>query len=350
MAEDKNRPDQGQGEIVIYQAEDGLTKVACRFVDETVWLTQQQMAELFHTSRSNIVEHIGHIYEEGELDEVSTCRKFRQVRMEGNRQVTRELPFYNLDMIISLGYRVKSLIATQFRRWATERLKEYMIKGFTMDDERLKNLGGGNYWRELLERIRDIRSSEKVMYRQVLDLYATSVDYNPRSAESVAFFKMVQNKLHYAAHGHTAAEVIYERADADKAFMGLTTFSGDFPTAKDIGIAKNYLTEEELRVLNQMVSGYFDFAEVQAIRHRPMYMSDYVEQLDNILRATGEEVLTHAGKISHAQAMEKAKAEYKRYQAQTLSPVEEEYLKTIKQLGKAAKTEAEKQDDSSDPS
>lgn len=350
MAEDKDRPDQTQGEIVIYQAEDGLTKVECRFVDDTVWLTQQQMAELFHTSRSNIVEHIGHIYEEGELDEVSTCRKFRQVRMEGNRQVTRELPFYNLDMIISLGYRVKSLIATQFRRWATERLKEYMIKGFTMDDERLKNLGGGNYWRELLERIRDIRSSEKVMYRQVLDLYATSVDYNPRSAESVAFFKMVQNKLHYAAHGHTAAEVIYERADADKPFMGLTTFSGDFPTAKDIGIAKNYLAEEELRVLNQMVSGYFDFAEVQAIRHRPVYMSDYVEQLDNILRATGEEVLTHAGKISHAQAMEKAKAEYKRYQAQTLSPVEEEYLKTIKQLGKTAKTEAEKQDDSSDPS
>ena len=350
MAEDKNRSDQSQGEIVIYQAEDGITKVECRFVDETVWLTQQQMAELFHTSRSNIVEHIGHIYEEGELDEVSTCRKFRQVRLEGNRQVTRELPFYNLDMIISLGYRVKSLIATQFRRWATERLKEYMIKGFTMDDERLKNLGGGNYWRELLERIRDIRSSEKVMYRQVLDLYATSVDYNPRSAESVAFFKMVQNKLHYATHGHTAAEVIYERADADKPFMGLTTFSGDFPTAKDIGIAKNYLTEEELRVLNQMVSGYFDFAEVQAIRHRPMYMSDYVEQLDNILRATGEEVLTHAGKISHAQAMEKAKAEYKRYQAQTLSPVEEEYLKTIKQLGKATKTEAEKQDDSSDPS
>ena len=269
--------------------------------------------------------------------------------MEGNRQVTRELPFYNLDMIISLGYRVKSLIATQFRRWATERLKEYMIKGFTMDDERLKNLGGGNYWRELLERIRDIRSSEKVMYRQVLDLYATSVDYNPRSAESIAFFKMVQNKLHYAAHGHTAAEVIYERADADKPFMGFTAFSGDFPTAKDIGIAKNYLSEEELRVLNQMVSGYFDFAEVQAIRHRPMYMSDYVEQLDNILRATGEEVLTHAGKISHAQAMEKAKAEYKRYQAQTLSPMEEEYLKTIKQLGKTAKTEAEKQDDTSAP-
>ena len=350
MAEDKNRPDQSQGEIVIYQAEDGLTKVECRFVDETVWLTQQQMADLFQSSRTNIVEHIQHIYEERELDEASTCRKFRQVRTEGSRQVTREIPYYNLDMIISLGYRVKSMIATHFRRWATERLKEYMVKGFTMDDERLKKLGGGNYWKELLARIRDIRSSEKVMYRQVLDLYATSVDYDPRSSESVAFFKMVQNKLHYAAHGHTAAEVIYERADADKPFMGLTAFSGDFPTAKDIGIAKNYLTEEELRVLNQMVSGYFDFAEVQAIRHRPMYMSDYVEQLDNILRATGEEVLTHAGKISHAQAMEKAKAEYKRYQAQTLSPVEEEYLKTIKQLGKTAKTEAEKQDDSSEPS
>ena len=348
MAEDKNRADQGQGEIVIYQAEDGLTKVECRFVDETVWLTQQQMAELFHTSRSNIVEHIGHIYEEGELDVSSTCREFRQVRIEGNRQVTRELPFYNLDMIISLGYRVKSLIATQFRRWAAERLKEYMIKGFTMDDERLKNLGGGNYWHELLERIRDIRSSEKVMYRQVLDLYATSVDYNPRSAESMAFFKMVQNKLHYAAHGHTAAEVIYERVDAGKPFMGLTTFSGDFPTAKDIGIAKNYLTEEELRVLNQMVSGYFDFAEVQAIRHRPMYMSDYVEHLDNILRATGEEVLTHAGKISHTQAVEKAKAEYKRYQAQTLSPIEEEYLQVIRQLGETAKAEVKKQADGSD--
>ena len=340
MAEDKMRTNQGQGEIVIYQAEDGLTKVECRFVDETVWLTQQQMAELFHTSRSNIVEHIGHIYEEGELDEVSTCRKFRQVRMEGNRQVTRELPFYNLDMIISLGYRVKSLIATQFRRWATERLKEYMIKGFTMDDERLKNLGGGNYWRELLERIRDIRSSEKVMYRQVLDLYATSVDYNPRSAESVAFFKMVQNKLHYATHGHTAAEVIYERADADKPFMGLTAFSGDFPTAKDIGIAKNYLTEEELQILNGIVSGYFDFAEVQAMRHRPMHMSDYVEHLDRVLSSTGEQLLVGAGKVSHKQAMEKANQEYQRFLVQNLSPVEEAYLQTIKEVEKTAKKKA----------
>lgn len=338
MAEkDKLSTNENQGEIVIYQTDDGNTKIDVRFVDETVWLTQQQMAELFRSSRTNIVEHIHHIYEEGELDEASTCRKFRQVRTEGNRQVVRELPYYNLDMIISLGYRVKSIVATHFRRWATERLKEYMIKGFTMDDERLKNLGGGNYWKELLDRIRDIRSSEKVMYRQVLDLYATSVDYNPKSSESIAFFKMVQNKLHFAAHGHTAAEVIYERADADKPFMGLTAFSGDFPTAKDIGVAKNYLTEDELKVLNNIVSGYFDFAEIQAMRHNPMYMSDYVEHLDNLLKATGENLLTAAGKVSHAQALEKAKAEYQKYQVQNLSPVEEAYLQNIKQIEKEVK-------------
>lgn len=314
-----------------------MTKVDVTFKDETVWLSQQQMAELFQTSRTNVVEHIKHIYEEGELDEKSTCRKFRQVRKEGNRDVSRELPFYNLDMIISLGYRVKSKIATNFRRWATERLKEYMIKGFTMDDERLKNLGGGNYWKELLDRIRDIRSSEKVMYRQVLDLYATSVDYNPKSSESVAFFKMVQNKLHFAAHGHTAAEIIYERADSDKPFMGLTAFSGDFPVKKDIGIAKNYLDAKELKVLNNIVSGYFDFAEIQAMRHNPMYMSDYVEHLDNVLKATGENVLEGAGKISHAQAMAKANEEYQKYQVKNLSPVEEEYLLTIKDIEKQVK-------------
>lgn len=240
-------------------------------------------------------------------------------------------------MIISIGYRVKSVIATQFRRWATERLKEYMVKGFTMDDERLKNLGGGSYWKELLDRIRDIRSSEKVIYRQVLDLYATSADYNPKSAESVAFFKMVQNKLHYAAHGHTAAEVIYQRADAEKPFMGLTTFSGDFPTMQDVTVAKNYLTEDELAILNRIVSGYFDFAEVQAMRHRPMYMSDYVEHLDNLLKSTGEGVLIGAGKVSHAQAMEKAKAEYRKYQVQNLSPVEEAYLDSIRSLEQTAK-------------
>ena len=320
------------GEVLIYQSEDGLTNIEVKIQDETVWLTQQQMADLFQTSRTNIVEHIKHIYEEGELDENSTCRKFRQVRKEGSREVSRELPYYNLDMIISLGYRVKSKIATNFRRWATERLKEYMIKGFTMDDERLKKLGGGNYWKELLDRIRDIRSSEKVMYRQVLDLYATSVDYNPKSSESIAFFKMVQNKLHYAVHGHTAAEVIYERADANEPFMGLKSFSGDFPALKDISIAKNYLNDEELKILNNIVSGYFDFAEIQAMRHNPMYMADYVEHLDNVLKTTGEKVLQGAGTISHAQAIEKATKEYRKYQAQNLSPVEEEYLQTIKSI------------------
>jgi hypothetical protein len=330
-------PSDNQGDVIIYQSEDGKTKIDVRFVDETVWLSQQQMAELFQTARTNIVHHIGNIYGEGELDEKSTCQYFRQVRQEGNRTVSRELPFYNLDMIISLGYRVKSSIATKFRRWATERLKEYLIKGFTMDDDRLKNLGGGNYWKELLDRIRDIRSSEKVMYRQVLDLYATSVDYDPESRESVAFFKMVQNKLHYAAHGHTAAEVIYERADADKPFMGLTSFSGDFPTSKDIGIAKNYLSEEELKILNGIVSGYFDFAEVQAIRHNPMHMSDYVEHLDRILSTTGEQILVGAGKISHKQAMDKANREYQRFLVQNLSPVEEAYLQTIKEVEKTAK-------------
>ena len=310
--------DHNNSEILIYQSENGMAKIDVTFMDETVWLSQQQMAELFQTSRTNVVEHIKHIYEEDELEEESTCRKFRQVRKEGNREVSRELPFYNLDMIISLGYRIKSIIATNFRRWATERLKEYMIKGFTMDDERLKNLGGGNYWKELLDRIRDIRSSEKVMYRQVLDLYATSVDYNPKSSESIAFFRMVQNKLHFAAHGHTAAEVIYERADAEQPFMGLRTFSGDFPTKKDISIAKNYLDEKELKVLNNIVSGYFDFAEIQAMRHNPMYMSDYVEHLDNVLKATGEQLLEDAGSISHAQAMAKATEEYQKYQIKNL--------------------------------
>jgi len=325
------------GEVVIYTAADGNTKIDVNFIDETVWLSQQQMAELFKTSRTNIVEHIGNIYDEGELDKNSTCRDFRQVRKEGNRNVSRDIPFYNLDMIISLGYRVKSKIATDFRKWATERLKEYIIKGFTMDDERLKNLGGGAYWKELLERIRDIRSSEKVMYRQILDLYATSIDYDPKSRESIAFFKMVQNKLHYAVHGQTAAEVIYNRADSEKEFMGLTTFTGDFPTKKDIGVAKNYLKEDELKILNRFVSGYFEIAEMQAMKHKPMYMSDYVETLDNILKSTGEDVLKDAGKISHKKAMEKALSEYRKYQTENLSPVEKDYLEEIKNIEKFAK-------------
>ena len=325
------------GEVVIYTAADGNTRIDVNFIDETVWLSQPQMAELFKTSRTNIVEHIGNIYDEGELDKNSTCRDFRQVRKEGNRNVSRDIPFYNLDMIISLGYRIKSKIATDFRKWATERLKEYIIKGFTMDDERLKNLGGGAYWKELLERIRDIRSSEKVMYRQVLDLYATSIDYDPKSMESIAFFKMVQNKLHYAVHGQTAAEVIYNRADSEKEFMGLTTFTGDFPTKKDIGVAKNYLKEDELKILNRLVSGYFEIAEMQAMKHKPMYMSDYVETLDNILKSTGEDVLKDAGKISHKKAMEKALSEYRKYQTENLSPVEKDYLEEIKNIEKFAK-------------
>lgn len=337
MADKTNSNTDNQGEIVIYQADGGNTKIDVRFIDETVWLTQAQLVELFHSSKANISEHIKNIYAEGELDEESTVRNFRTVQIEGSRSVTRNLTHYNLDMIISLGYRVKSIVATQFRRWATERLKEYMIKGFTMDDDRLKNLGGGNYWHELLDRIRDIRSSEKVMYRQVLDLYATSMDYDPKSRESIAFFKLVQNKLHYAAHGHTAAEVIYERADAEKPFMGLTTFAGDFPTARDIIVAKNYLSEEELKILNGIVSGYFDFAEVQAMRRNPMYMSDYVDHLDNILKSTGEKLLIDAGRISHAQAMKKAKSEYQKYQVQNLSPVEDAYLQTIKSVEKEAK-------------
>jgi hypothetical protein len=247
------------------------------------------------------------------------------------------MPFYNLDMIISLGYRVKSIIATSFRRWATERLKEYMIKGFTMDDERLKGNGGGNYWKELLDRIRDIRSSEKVLYRQVLDLYATSVDYDPHSEESIRFFKIVQNKLHFAAHGHTAAEVIYERADAEKPFMGLTSFSGELPALKDIETAKNYLTENELKILNNLVSGYFDLAEINALEHKPMYMSDYVEQLDSVLSSGKRKLLTDAGKVSHDKAMKKAKEEYRKYQKITMTPVERAYLDTIKEAGESAR-------------
>ena len=326
--------EENQGDIVIYQTEDGETKIDVRFADETVWLSLDQLSVLFERNKSTISRHLKNIFEEGELERDSVVAKIATTAADGK---TYRVDYYNLDAIISLGYRVQSRIATQFRRWATERLKEYMIKGFTMDDERLKNLGGGNYWKELLDRIRDIRSSEKVMYRQVLDLYATSVDYDPKSSESVAFFKMVQNKLHSAAHGHTAAEVIYERADADKPFMGLTAFSGDFPTAKDIGIAKNYLNEKELQILNGIVSGYFDFAEVQAIRHNPMHMSDYVKHLDRVLSSTGEQVLVGAGKVSHKQAMEKANQEYRRFLAQNLSPVEEAYLQTIKEVEKTAR-------------
>jgi hypothetical protein len=329
--------DQPNSEIIIYQGDGDEPKIEVRLIGETVWLSQQQLAELYQSSRTNILEHIKHIYSEDELEESSTCRNFRHVRIEGNREVERELPFYNLDMIISLGYRVKSSIATKFRIWATIRLREYIVKGFTMNDDFLKENGGGKYWYELLDRIRDIRSSEKVLYRQVLDLYATSIDYNPKASESIKFFKIVQNKLHYAVHGHTAAEVIAKRANARKPFMGLLTFSKGGVVKKDIAVAKNYLTEKELKILNHLVSGYFDFAEIQAMKHKPMYMKDYIKQLDNILSATGEKLLSGAVNIRHEKAIDKAESEYKKYQIKNLSPVEEEYLENINMLEKKLK-------------
>jgi len=337
-----------KGEIVIYQSQEGNAKIEVRLENENVWLTQAQLVVLYQSSKSNLSEHIKHIFEEGELSEELVVRKFRTTTKHGAIEgKTQEnwTNFYNLDMIISLGYRIKSRIATKFRIWATERLKEYIVKGFTMDDERLKQMGGGAYWYELLNRIRDIRSSEKVLYRQVLDLYATSVDYDPNTRESVEFFKIVQNKLHYAAHGHTAAEVIYQRADSDKPFMGLTVFPGEQPTSKDITVAKNYLNAEELKILNNLVSGYFDFAEIQAIKHKPMYMADYIKQLDSILLATGEKILLNAGAISHKKALEKAEKEYRKYQVKTLSPVEKAYLDTIRTVQKKVekKTKDEKQ-------
>ena len=323
---------ESQGEVIFYNTDDGLTHIEVKVEDETVWLTIDQMSELFGKARSTINEHILNIFSEGEL------LKSESVRKIGNSDFsTKPTNYYNLDVIISVGYRVKSIRGTQFRRWATERLKEYMIKGFTMDDERLKGNGGGNYWKELLDRIRDIRSSEKVLYRQVLDLYATSVDYNPHSDESIRFFKIVQNKLHFAAHGHTAAEVIYERADAEKPFMGLTSFSGELPALKDISIAKNYLSEDELKILNNLVSGYFDLAEINAIEHKPMYMNDYVEQLDSVLSSVNRKLLSGSGKVSHDQAVKKAKSEYRKYQEKTIAPVEQAYIETIKDANKNAK-------------
>lgn len=319
--------------IIIYQGENGKTHVEVKLEENTVWLTQQQMADLFGVKQPAISKHLKNIFDSGELNKDSVYSILEYTASDGKIYKTG---FYNLDAIISIGYRVNSIQATRFRQWATAVLKEYIIKGFTMDDDRLKQIGGGAYWKELLDRIRDIRSSEKVLYRQVLDLYATAVDYNPHSDTSVEFFKIVQNKLHYAAHGQTAAEVIYHRVDADQPFMGLTTFAGNQPTLRDVRIAKNYLKEDEMKVLNNLVSGYFDFAEIQAMKRRPMYMADYITQLDNILLSTGEPLLTDAGSVSHHQAMAKAELEYRKFQVRTLSPVEEAYMETIKTL--AAKT------------
>jgi len=324
-------------EIIIYQTKDNQTQIDVKFEGETVWLTQAQLVELYQTSKANVSEHIKHIFEENELVPESTVRKFRTVQIEGNRNVEREMEYYNLDMIISLGYRIKSGVATQFRIWATQRLKEYLIKGFTIDSNRLKNLGGGNYWKELLDTIRDIRSSEKVMYRQVLDLYATAIDYNPKATESIQFFKIVQNKLHFAAHGNTAAEVIYFRVDSEKPFAGLTNFKGTQPTQAEALIAKNYLQMEELKVLNNLVSAYFDLAEINAIEEKPMKMQDYINELDRVLNSAGRKLLQDAGKISHVQAEEKAKTEFRNYQAKTLSEVEKAYLDSLKQIERKIK-------------
>lgn len=317
------------GEIVLYQTTQDKPALKIRLNGESVWLTQDQIAELFDKSKSTINEHIKNIYAEQELLEEHTLRKF------GNSEFsTKPTNFYHLDMVIAIGYRVRSARGTQFRQWATERLSEYLVKGFTMDDERLKGTGSGDYWKELLERIRDIRSSEKALYRQVLDLYATSIDYNPKSSESIEFFKIVQNKLHYAASLHTAAELIFERADATKDFMGLTTFQGALPMLKEATVAKNYLNQDELFRLNRLVSAFFDLAELKAQEHTAMTMRDWVAELDKFSGSYGKGVLPNAGSISHDQAMKKAEKEYRTYQARTLSPVEEAYLESVKALGK----------------
>ncbi len=322
--------------MIIYTTEDGLTKIETTFDEDTVWLSIDQMAELFQRDKSTISRHIKNIYSEGELVREGTVAFFATVQMEGDRQVAREICYYNLDVIISVGYRVKSKRGTQFRIWATNILKEYMRKGFALDDERLKNLGGGGYFKELLERIRDIRASEKVFYRQILEIYATSIDYDPKAEISILFFKKVQNKIHYAIHGQTAAEVIYTRADAEKEFLGLTTFVGNQPTLKEAVVAKNYLNEKELRAMGQLVSGYLDFAERQAEREQAMTMKDWAEHLDRILTMTGEQLLQGNGSVSHKQAVNKATDEYKKYKARTISDVEKDYLNSIKMLEQKA--------------
>ena len=323
-----------ENKVIIYTANDGKTKIDVKLEEETLWLTQAQMCELYQSSKSNVSEHIKHIFEEGELNEESVVRKFRTTAADGKEYLVSH---YNLDMIIALGYRVRSIIATRFRQWATERLKEYIVKGFTLDDERLKKLGGGSYWKELLERIRDIRASEKVLYRQILEIYATSIDYDPRAQVSQEFFKKVQNKIHYAIHGHTAAELIVERADAEKDFMGLLTFKGNHPTLIEAKTAKNYLNEKELRAMGQLVSGYLDFAERRAEREQVLTMNDWAAYLDRILTMSGEQLLQGSGNVSHEEAMEHATTEYRKYKQRTLSDVERDYLFSIKSIENSVK-------------
>jgi hypothetical protein len=324
-----------QGQFLLYQAEDGTLKLDVRLEDENIWLTQAHMIELFQTTKQNINLHIQNIYEEGELTPEATVKKYLTVRQEGDRQVKRLLDYYNLDMIISVGYRVKSRIATRFRIWATERLKEYIVKGFTMDDERLKAPEGGRYFEELLARIRDIRSSEKVFWRKVLDIYATSIDYDPRPESSKNFFKQVQNMMHWAAHEHTAAELIYQRADANQNNMGVSNYPGNKLLKCDVEIAKNYLNEEELNVLNRIVTAYLEMAELQALNKNPMKMRDWIERLHQFLTMTGRELLTHAGTISHKAAMQKAHAEYEEFRLKQLdepTEVENHFIEAEKEM------------------
>ena len=321
--------EQSQSGMIIYQTEDGLTKIDVAFENDTVWLSLEQMAELFQRDRTVIGRHIKNVFSEGELQKNSVCAKFAHTAADGK---TYQVDYYNLDMIISVGYRVKSQRGAQFRIWASGVIKEYMKKGFAIDDQRLKELGGGNYFHELLERIRDIRASEKVFYRQVLEIYATSIDYDPSAEISIEFFKKVQNKIHYAVSGETAAEVIYHRADAEKEFMGLMSFAGEQPTLQEAKIAKNYLDEKELKAMGQLVSGYLDFAERQAERKQAMSMADWAKHLDGILTSTGEKLLTGAGSISHEAAMAKAETEYKKYKNRILSNVEKDYLQSMKLL------------------
>lgn len=324
-------------EILIYQTEDGQTKIQTRLENETVWLTQSQMADLFGKAKSTISEHIKNIFGEGELDENSVVRNFRTTASDGKQYDTN---FYNLDVIISVGYRVKSLQGTKFRQWATARLREYIVKGFTMNDDLLKEAGGGNYFDELLARIRDIRSSEKVFWRKVLDIYATSIDYDGKAEESVLFFKTIQNKMHWAAHGHTAAEIIYNRVNADKPNLGLTAFKGSKPTKKETEVAKNYLDKDELEVLNRMVTAYLEVAELQALNRKPMYMKDWIGRLDDFLKMTGNDILDNAGNISHQQALDKAHTEYNNYKnqlANDLSMVEGDFIKHIETESKKIK-------------
>lgn len=323
--------------IIIYEGDNGTPKLEVQIENETVWLTIDQMAKLFNKGRSTINEHILNIYSEKELIKADSMRKIGIPDFS-----TKPTNYYNLDVIISVGYRVKSLQGTHFRKWATARLREYIVKGFTMDSERLKNLGGGNYWKELLDEIRDIRSSEKVLYRQVLDLYATAMDYNPQSSESLKFFKIIQNKLHFAAHGHTAAEVIYLRVNSDKPFAGLTHFKGKQPTQAEAMVAKNFLELSELKVLNNLVSAYFDLAEINAIEQKSMKMVDYIRELDNILNSTKRKLLSDAGKISHKKAIEKSTLEYRKYKAKNLSEVEKSYLDTMKDLQKKVERKVKK--------